>query len=107
MEAVMSRGDRRLAQVIYRAWQDGAVFDGWRECFNFERWQKAFDACQLDPDFYARREHSMDEPLPWAHIDTGISTAFLKEEYRLALAGGINPRLSSGLQQLWITTYRM
>jgi radical SAM family uncharacterized protein len=91
MEAVMSRGDRRLAQVIYRAWQDGAVFDGWRECFNFERWQKAFDDCQLDTNFYARREHAMDEPLPWAHIDTGISTAFLKEEHHRAMAGELTP----------------
>jgi radical SAM superfamily enzyme YgiQ (UPF0313 family) len=96
LEAVMSRGDRRLAQVIYTAWQDGAVFDGWSECFDFTRWQKAFEACGLDPAFYARRERALDEPLAWAHIDTGIAPEFLKQEYRRALAGELTPDCRNG-----------
>lgn len=91
LEAVMSRGDRRLGQVVYRAWQDGAVFDGWSECFDWSRWQRAFEAEGLDPDSYARRVRALDETLPWAHIDVGVSSEFLKAEYRRALAAELTP----------------
>jgi len=91
LEAVMSRGDRRLGRVIYRAWQEGAAFDGWSECFNWDRWQRAFVAEDLDPDFYARRVRALDEPLPWAHIDVGVSSEFLESEYRRALAAELTP----------------
>jgi radical SAM family uncharacterized protein len=85
LEAVLSRGDRRLGQVIYRAWQLGAVFDGWSEHFNYDIWLRAFEETGIDPNFYARRQRSLDEPLPWGHIDTGISADFLKREYKRAL----------------------
>jgi radical SAM superfamily enzyme YgiQ (UPF0313 family) len=91
LEAVMSRGDRRLSEVIYRAWQAGAVFDGWSECFRWDIWQQAFDAAGLSPDFYARRRRPLDEPLPWAHIDSGLSVEFLKAEYRRALGAELTP----------------
>ncbi len=86
LEAVLSRGDRRLGQVIYRAWQLGATFDAWNEHFNYENWRRAFAESGLEPDFYARRERPPDEPLPWSHIDTGVSADFLKREYQQALA---------------------
>jgi radical SAM family uncharacterized protein len=85
LEAVMSRGDRRLGKVIYNAWQLGAGFDGWSEHFNYQIWRRAFDEAGLEPDFYARRQRPLDEPLPWQHIDTGITPDFLKKEYRLSL----------------------
>lgn len=91
LEAVISRGDRRIGRVIHRAWQMGAVFDGWSECFDFEIWQKAMQEEGLDPDWYAHRERPLDEPLPWAHIDTGVSDDFLKREYRSALAAELTP----------------
>jgi len=91
LEAVISRGDRKIGRVIHRAWQMGAVFDGWSECFNFEIWQKAMQEEGIDPDFYARRERPLDEPLPWAHIDTGVSDEFLKREYKAAVAGELTP----------------
>ncbi len=85
LEAVMSRGDRRIGKVIYQAWKQGALFDSWGEHFNYAIWQKAFTECGIDPDSYASRERSLDEPLPWEHIDIGVSPAFLKEEYQRAL----------------------
>jgi radical SAM superfamily enzyme YgiQ (UPF0313 family) len=91
LEAAMSRGDRRLSQVIFNAWRDGAAFDGWSECFNWPLWQKAFAEVGLDPDFYARRERDLHEPLPWAHIDVGMSEDYLKSEYRRALAAELSP----------------
>jgi radical SAM family uncharacterized protein len=85
LEAAMSRGDRRLAGVIHRAWQLGAIFDGWSEHFNYENWLRAFQESQLEPGFYAQRELSLDELLPWAHIDIGLTQAFLKREQKNAL----------------------
>lgn len=82
LEAVLSRGDRRLSKAIHRAWQLGACFDAWSERFNYDAWLKAFEECQVDPSFYANRVRSLDEVLPWGHIDTGVSLDFLKQEYR-------------------------
>ena len=87
LEAALSRGDRRLGQVIYGAWRRGSMLDGWSEGFSWERWASAFAEAGLDPAFYARRERSLDEPLPWGHIDTGVGIGHLKREYRRALAG--------------------
>ena len=87
LEAVLSRGDRRLGKVIYHAWRLGATFDAWRERFNYENWLSAFAAAGLEPSFYAHRHRPLDEVLPWSHIDAGVTPAFLKEEYRRALNG--------------------
>ena len=91
LEAVLSRGDRRLGKVIYRAWQLGSTFDAWSECFNYNRWLKAFNESGLEPSFYAQRERPLDELLPWAHIDIGVTTAFLKREYERAIKGRETP----------------
>jgi hypothetical protein len=89
LEVVLSRGDRRLGKVIHRAWQLGAVLDGWSEHFNYKIWRQAFEESRIEPDFYARRPRRLEEILPWQHIDTGISSDFLKREYKAALAGEI------------------
>jgi len=91
LEAVLSRGDRRLGKVIYRAWQLGSTFDAWDEHFNYENWLHAFDEAGLEPSFYAQRERPLDELLPWAHIDVGVTTAFLKQEYQRVLEGRETP----------------
>ena len=87
LEAALSRGDRRLGQVIHRAWQLGAKFDAWNELFDEDLWWWAFADAGLDPNFYARRARSLDEALPWDHIDVGVSKEFLMEEYRCSLRG--------------------
>jgi radical SAM family uncharacterized protein len=87
LEGVLARGDRRLSQVIYRAWQLGATFDAWSEHFNYEKWGRAFDECGLDPAFYANRQRPLGETLPWSHIDVGVSADFLKRQYQLTLQG--------------------
>jgi len=81
LEAALSRGDRRLGKVIYRAWKLGCTFDAWSEHFNYENWLGAFNETGLEPGFYAQRERPLDELLPWAHI------AFLKREYQRAIDG--------------------
>jgi len=91
LEAVLSRGDRRLGQVIYLAWKAGSTFDAWDEHFNFGNWLAAFEETGLEPDFYARRTRSVDELLPWSHINAGVTSAFLKREYERALTGQPTP----------------
>lgn len=59
LEAVLARGDRRLGQVIYKAWQKGSKFDSWGEHFNFDNWSEAFDECGLTMEFYASRKGNM------------------------------------------------
>ncbi|MEI3140908.1 MAG: hypothetical protein V8S34_04725 [Lawsonibacter sp.] len=81
LEAVFSRGDRRLADVLEYAWQHGAKMDSWSEYFDFQRWMDALDACGLDGDFYAHRERQKDEVFPWCRIDPMVGVA------RLSVAG--------------------
>ncbi len=68
LESAIGRGDRKLSEVIETAWRDGAKFDLWDECFNFEIWKNAFDESGLDLDQLAQREFSPDEILPWEHL---------------------------------------
>jgi hypothetical protein len=96
LEGALSRGDRRLAKVIEHAWQLGSKFDAWSEHFSYEKWRSAFDECGLDPYFYACRERSLDEILPWAHIDTGISLSYLKREYERTKLGEETPNCRTG-----------
>jgi len=87
LEGVLARGDRRLSQVIHSAWQIGASFDAWSEHFDYEKWGRAFDECGLDPAFYANRQRTFNEILPWSHIDVGINDSFLQKECQLTLQG--------------------
>ena len=89
LEAVLSRGDRRLADVLEVAWREGAKFDAWSEYFDMERWMRAFDICGLDPAFYANRHR--EEVLPWSRVSTGVRTDFLWRERELAYAAVITP----------------
>lgn len=86
-EAFLARGDRRMSQVIYHAWQSGSKFDAWQEGFQPNLWQQAFAACGLEPSFYTHRERPLDEILPWQHISTGVRLKYLQEEYQRSLNG--------------------
>lgn len=85
LEAVISRGDRRLGLAIYRAWQLGAKFDAWSELHDWNIWQRAFDESGLDPRWYAHRERDLWEVLPWSHIEAGPNVAFLRREWHNTL----------------------
>ena len=87
LEAWLSRGDRRLAEVIYQAWKRGAKFDAWKEFFRYPVWLEAFAAVGLDPDFYTHRERPIDETFPWEHISTSLRKKFLTEDYLWSLRG--------------------
>ena len=85
IEGALSRGDRRLAGVIYKAWKRGARFDQWKEHFNFDIWKAAFAEEKLDYGFYAHRERKDDEVLPWDHLSLGFEKDKLLEDYKMAL----------------------
>lgn len=81
LEAYLSRGDRRLGAVIFRAWQLGAKFDAWQEHHRPEAWRQAFEEHGLDPNWYARRSRPIDEVFPWDHIDIGVTKKFLLQDF--------------------------
>jgi radical SAM family uncharacterized protein len=81
LEAWLSRGDRRMSQVIHRAWELGARFDAWKDRFRFDLWQQAFAEVGLDPAFYTHRQRPLDEVFPWDHISTGVRKKYLAEDY--------------------------
>ncbi len=81
LEAWLSRGDRRLATVIYNAWQNGAKFDAWQEHFNYPAWMSAFEKANLEPAFYTHRPRRIDEAFPWDHIQTGVRKKYLLQDY--------------------------
>ena len=87
LEACICRGDRRIGDVIYRAWKRGCRLDSWNEHFKFDQWLAAFEDCGLDPAFYAYRERPYDELLPWQFIDAGVSQEYLRRENEKAKAG--------------------
>ncbi len=91
LEAVFARGDRRLGTVLLRAHELGCKFDGWSEHFSYGRWMQAFADCETDPTFYANRERSRAEIMPWDHLSPGLEKDFLWKERELALAGAITP----------------
>lgn len=86
IEAVFARGDRRVGRALLLAWKKGARFDGWSDCFSYERWLEAIAEAGLDKDFYATRERGENEAFPWEHISPGVSRRFLWNEWRKAYA---------------------
>ena len=87
MEAVLARGDRILCDVLIKAYEKGAKFDGWSEYFDFELWQEALAECNVDGDFYVYRQRSYDEILPWDFIDIGVTRKYLERENEKAKTG--------------------
>ncbi|MBC5629819.1 TIGR03960 family B12-binding radical SAM protein [Clostridium sp. NSJ-6] len=80
MEAVFARGDRRACDVLIKAFEKGAKFDGWSEFFSKQIWDEAMADCDFNPDFYVYREKSYDEVLPWDFIDIGVNRKYLERE---------------------------
>ncbi len=84
IEAVFARGDRRLGKALLNAWQKGARFDGWTDCFSYDLWLEALAEAGLDKEFYAARDRSKDEVFPWEHIQPAVARGFLWREWEKA-----------------------
>ena len=91
LEAVLARGDRRLGRVLERAYRKGAKLDAWSDCFDLNRWLEAFAECGLDPAFYANRERTREEILPWSMISCYVSDDYLWRQRELAYQSVTTP----------------
>ena len=91
IEAVLSRGDRRVADVIEEVQKQGGRLDAWGDYFSFDRWMKAFKKCGIDPAFYANREYPADSVLPWDHIDVGVRKSHLLHEREMCYESALSP----------------
>ena len=91
IEAAVSRGDRRMADVIEEVWRRGGRLDAWSDYFSFRRWMDAFEACGMDAGFYANREHPVDSVLPWDHIDVGVRKEHLLHEREQCYKSALTP----------------
>ncbi len=67
LEAVFSRGSRRLGEAVLKAYRSGCILDGWSEHFKPDIWREAFKECAISPDDYLSGKHA-EERLPWEHI---------------------------------------
>ncbi len=84
LEGVFARGDRRVGQVLLKAYEKGCMFDAWTEAFDNQKWMDAFEECGVSIDFYNLRTRSLDEVLPWDFIDCGVSKEFFIREWKRA-----------------------
>ena len=96
IEAVLARGDRRLAPALALACERGFKFDAWSEYFDYEKWMAVFADTGVDPAFYANRRWDVDEVLPWDVIDCGVTKAFLKRERVKAYEAATTPNCREG-----------
>ncbi len=89
IEGLLARGDRRVAKVIKAVWEDGARFDGWREHFSYQRWERcaarAFAGGPVDLGWYTTRERGYGEVLPWDHLDAGLDREWLWQDWQDAI----------------------
>jgi radical SAM family uncharacterized protein len=84
LEACMARGDRRVGEAIFRAWEKGAKMDAWRECFDIALWEKSFAECGLEMSRLAQKTYSTNDELPWGHIGMDDGLDLLKKEFQLS-----------------------
>ena len=91
VEAVLSRGDRRLAPVLEEVWRNGGRLEAWTDYFSFDRWMQALDMFGLMPAFYAERERSTEEVMPWDMIDVGVRKEHLKREREKCYTSTLTP----------------
>lgn len=91
LEGIFARGDRRLGQVIFHAWQDGCRFDSWDDHFDYDKWKVAFEKADLDENFYLSRDRREDEILPWEHLSCGLIKEFLLKERKRSFEQEFTP----------------
>ena len=91
LEGFLARGDRKCAEVIEKAYRKGAIFDAWSEYFRKDAWEEAFAETGIDIMFYACRERSTDEILPWDFLDIGVTKKFLIREWERAQKETVTP----------------
>ena len=82
-EAVVSKGNRSVGKGLLLAFQEGHRFEGWSEHFHYEAMMDCFTRAGVDIDGWCE-EQSLDQALPWDHIDAKIKKKFLTFERKKA-----------------------
>lgn len=80
LEGVLSRGDRRLADVIELAWRRGARLDSWMEHAQPDRWWQALADCGIDVERMLHVPYALESRLPWDHLNVKKGRAYLEKE---------------------------
>lgn len=91
IEAVLSRGDRKVADAVEHVFRNGGRLDAWTDYFSVERWMKVFEECGIDPAFYAFRARKTDEILPWDMIDVGVRKQHFIHEREMCFKSELSP----------------
>ncbi|MDD3303611.1 MAG: TIGR03960 family B12-binding radical SAM protein [Clostridia bacterium] len=85
LEALISRGDENISDVIYHAFKNGAKFDSWEAYLNIDAWEKAAKDVNISINDYANREYDLEHEFPWDNIMHGVTKEFLIREYNNAI----------------------
>lgn len=85
LEAVFSRGDSKLNDLIEKVFEKGSYLDAWSENFNKEIWLSAAKELDIDFEDYACKEFDTKSVLTWDFIQTGVSKDWLINEYNKSL----------------------
>lgn len=91
LEGIFARGDRRLNQVILKAYEKGCMYDAWSEYYQNDVWMQTFEECGIDISFYTTRERNDDEVFPWDFLDCGVTKQFLLREWHNAQKEAVTP----------------
>ncbi|HOP95374.1 MAG: TIGR03960 family B12-binding radical SAM protein [Dictyoglomaceae bacterium] len=86
LEAIFSRGDRRLSKILLQAWKKGSRFESWSEYLNPNIWKETFLMEDINPEQYLEGR-DLNLPLPWDHISCGVTKLYLLKEREKAYKG--------------------
>jgi len=95
IEGLVSRGDAKAGELVYRAYQAGARLDAWEEQVQWDVWRRVFAEAEWDVEAEICRERAEDEVLPWDGVRLGATKSFLRREYRRSLAGELTGACSA------------
>jgi len=90
LEAIFSRGDRRLGKAVAMAYQRGCAFDAWTDQIDLDKWRQIFDELKIDTEMWMR-DIPLYAPLPWEHVDSLVKKDWLIREFKRAMKGRFSP----------------
>lgn len=79
IQSVLARGDRRLGELLLEAHASG------------QNLKSVLKQHSLDAEEMAEREIALDAPLPWQHLDMGVTMDYLRLELERSEQGKFTP----------------
>ena len=84
LQAALARGDRRLSAVLLLAAREEIGL------------KDAFRRAEIDPADFACRSFPLNAPLPWDHLDMGVTKTYLLQERERSFEGKFTPMCFDG-----------